>query len=115
MSYVNKEKQAAASKRYYLKNIKKMKERATLFRDQSRLRNKQFVNEYKRSHPCVDCGEGNYIVLQFDHTDGDKEKEVSIAVNAGWSIDHLTKEISKCDIRCANCHIKRHHKIRTDK
>lgn len=74
-------------------------------------RNKQFIWDYLKVHPCVDCGETNPIVLEFDHKDGCKKiNHVSRMVNENNSISKILEEINKCDVRCANC-----HKIRTAK
>ena len=65
---------------------------------------RDFVTQYLSSHPCVDCGESNIIVLEFDHTRGKKIEPVSVMVVRGHSIKNIAKEIEKCDVRCANCH-----------
>lgn len=63
-----------------------------------------FVNDYKRQHPCVDCGNPDFRVLTFDHTSLDKEKAVSTAIQCGWSKERILSEIRKCEVRCSNCH-----------
>lgn len=66
------------------------------------------VLEYLRAHPCVDCGEKDPIVLEFDHRDGtEKVESVTQLVtnNCGWQ--KIEDEIAKCDVRCANCHRRR--------
>lgn len=66
------------------------------------------VAEYMRSNPCIDCGETDPIVLQFDHRDSNtKEHNVSDLVGNGNSWKMIQKEIDKCDVRCANCHARR--------
>lgn len=61
--------------------------------------------EYLREHPCIKCGESDVAVLQFHHTK-DKEREVSSMISDCWAWEKILKEIEKCDILCANCHIK---------
>lgn len=68
-------------------------------------RNYEFVFQYLSDHSCIDCGETNPIVLQFDHN-RDKKIEVSRMIH-GHSLEEIQKEIEKCDIRCANCHLKK--------
>jgi protein-arginine kinase activator protein McsA len=63
-----------------------------------------FVYKYLQEHPCVDCGEDNPIVLEFDHVKGKKRKSVSLLVCDGLSIAGIVEEIEKCEVRCANCH-----------
>lgn len=68
-------------------------------------RNKLFVLDYLRSHPCVDCGESDPVVLSFDHQ-RDKVKALSHMVENS-SIETLLAEIAKCQVRCMNCHAKK--------
>ncbi len=67
-----------------------------------------FVFEYKKTHPCVDCGEDDPIVLEFDHLI-QKNKEFNIAdgCHGGFSLKKIINEINKCDVVCANCHKRR--------
>ncbi len=65
---------------------------------------KRLVTQYKKIHPCVDCNNSDFRVLEFDHLPGNK-KSMDIAVMVcSRSIDSVMKEIAKCDILCANCH-----------
>jgi len=67
--------------------------------------NRDFVGDYLRRHPCIDCGETDLIVLEFDHVRGDKLDSVShLAFSVGASVKRIMEEIEKCDVRCANCH-----------
>lgn len=86
-------------------------ERAERKRERDRLlkngyvkKNRDWVNDYLKNNPCVDCGEDDWIVLEFDHVRGEKEMEVSLALYRGWSLEKIKKEIEKCEVRCANCH-----------
>ncbi len=69
-----------------------------------RARNRQIVSAYLESHPCVDCGEVDPIVLEFDHVHGDKHGNLSEMVSSGFSQRRISDEIEKCEVRCANCH-----------
>lgn len=80
-------------------------DRKQYIRDNSAKRteeNRSWVYEYLLEHPCIDCGESDPIVLEFDHA-GDKEINVSTATR-WWKLDRLKSEVAKCDVRCANCH-----------
>lgn len=69
-----------------------------------RTRNKQFLWNYLKLHPCIDCGEHDPIVLEFDHVQEGKLNSVSNLANNGTSLNKLEAEINKCEVRCANCH-----------
>lgn len=53
---------------------------------------------------CVDCGNTDIRVLEFDHT-GNKTMGVGTLVRGGWSLQRIKDEISNCEIRCKNCHV----------
>jgi len=86
------------------------KDRAKLYEAQKRHRIKVrgLLLEYLSTKKCIDCGENNPIVLDFDHTCVIKKfKPISIMLSGHYSWDSVLKEIEKCEIRCANCHRKK--------
>lgn len=60
---------------------------------------------YFAEHPCVDCGETDPVVLQFDHVRGKKLFNISCELGR-HSWEKTMAEIAKCDVRCANCHVR---------
>ena len=83
-------------KRYYLDNAEKYKSQRKWARE--------FIARVKSLSQCVDCGESDARVLDFDHVHGKKVGNVSDMANGSYSIDAIKKEIRKCEVRCANCH-----------
>jgi hypothetical protein len=64
-----------------------------------------YLIDYFRSHTCVDCGEGDPVVLEFDHL-GDKLFDIGQALPyRNWP--SILREIEKCVVVCANCHRRR--------
>lgn len=68
-------------------------------------------------HGCVDCGENDHRLLEFDHVKGIKKRGrirptegVGSLVRAGYKWETIEKEIQKCKIRCRNCHHLKTHK-----
>lgn len=74
----------------------------------NRLRNKEYINNYKASHGCAICGDKRFYVLDFHHQDDNKEHCISLMLD--YSLDSIKKEIDKCTILCANCHREEHYK-----
>lgn len=69
---------------------------------------KEWVVGYLSAHPCVDCGANDIRVLEFDHVDRTtKSANVSFLITAGYSLETVKREIRKCQVRCANCHLIR--------
>ena len=63
------------------------------------------ILDFLREHPCVDCGERDPLVLEFDHL---RDKDFDIARGyVDCSLEKLLAEISKCEVVCANCHRRR--------
>jgi hypothetical protein len=73
-------------------------------------RNKKYkvISDYLASHPCVDCGNSDVRVLQFDHVKGKKLGTISNIIRVKHAMSALLEEIAKCETRCANCHLIRH-------
>ena len=69
--------------------------------------NRARVLEYLWNHSCVDCGESDPIILEFDHVTGKKRESISLAVSRGWGWASIEAEIAKCEVRCANCHARK--------
>ena len=64
---------------------------------------REFVHQYLSEHPCMECGESNPIVLEFDHLE-DKDYNISHMISQGFTIERIQQEISRCQVLCANCH-----------
>jgi hypothetical protein len=72
---------------------------------------KQKLAQIKESSGCVDCGINNHIILDFDHLH-DKKYNISRMIHDGFSWAAIKKEISKCEVVCANCHrIRTHNRL----
>lgn len=75
-----------------------------------RKRTKIKLVEYKGGC-CEKCGYDKSIsALQFHHLDP-KEKDFQIG-GKSYSFENLKKEVDKCMLVCANCHIEIHEQIR---
>ena len=109
MSYKNKKDQARAAAKHYRENKKKIIARSAARNKKQRKKNKEFVGRVKRMFSCVDCGESNPVVLDFDHVCGVKKRAIADMVGNYYSIETIKKEIRKCQIRCSNCHRKKTH------
>ena len=92
------------SKRYYKENHDKHR---VAVRERNKIlkaRNREYVANYLSTHPCVDCGNPDLRVLEFDHVSGDKIDGVGRLMSSGMSINVIQTEIDKCEVRCRNCH-----------
>lgn len=64
-----------------------------------------------RSGPCVDCGtELPWKCMELDHVFGVKKFSLSGSALRRASIREIVTEISKCELRCPNCHRLRHYR-----
>ncbi len=91
-------------RRTYLNRSEAKEERYRAQDREAAARNVRLVYEYVVAHPCVDCGESDPVVLEFDHVVGEKRYNVADLVRSGRNWQYICKEIEKCEVRCANCH-----------
>ena len=95
----------AYGREHYLKHKQRYIDQARARTERVRLERTRYLIEYYKDHQCVDCGEGDPLVLEFDHL-GDKEFEVGTGLAArNW--ESILAEIAKCEVVCSNCHRRR--------
>jgi len=84
---------SVASKQYYSKN--KDKHKKTIKRNKKKYTEKtrKWVYQYYLDNHCVDCGEDNPIVLEFDHIKGSKINSISRMISNNFSLSNIKKEI----------------------
>ena len=95
---------AAYGRVYYRNHKRKINEHRLLNRRRYRNRNRVRITEYLSTRSCVDCGEKDPRVLEFDHVRGKKDENISNLVREGCAWQRIVSEIAKCEVRCANCH-----------
>jgi hypothetical protein len=62
---------------HYQRNKADYIEKAIKANSERRIRNRKLLWDYLSTHPCVDCGIANPLVLEFDHVRGNKAGEIS--------------------------------------
>lgn len=91
-------------KNYYLANMASHKER--VYARKRDLREVLRAKLYElKSKPCVDCLKSFHPeAMEYDHCSGEKLENISKLIQdvAAWT--KIEKEISKCELVCANCH-----------
>lgn len=90
---------------HYKNNRQSYIDKAKRNRIKSMKRNVLFLKNFCKENPCVDCGECDFIVLHFDHVRGKKYKNISQMTSG--SLRALKNELKKCEVRCANCHMRK--------
>lgn len=68
-------------------------------------RNRTWIGNYLLNNPCIDCGNSDLRVLDFDHRPGTiKVNDVTILARNCYPLSIVIAEVEKCDVRCRNCH-----------
>jgi hypothetical protein len=97
MCAYGREHYAANRQRYIVLEAKRKRARAE--------KRMLYLLAYFELHPCVDCGETDPLVLEFDHV-RDKFFDIGAGLpDRNWQT--ILKEIAKCEVVCANCHRRR--------
>lgn len=94
--------------RIYASNWTETQKEAARVRRQKMVRASQlFICEYLQTQSCVDCGEDDIELLDFDHLDPiTKHKDICRLVREA-SLRRIKEEITKCEVVCCSCHRKR--------
>lgn len=95
---------SALTKVYYEANRTKLRSQISSRNKILRRENQYRLLEHLQKHPCVDCGETDPVVLDFDHVRGTKVRDLCRMAAWGTSAEKLAEEMNKCEVRCANCH-----------
>ena len=71
---------------------------------------RKWLEEYKATLKCYDCGEDDPICLSFHHLDPDKKTAAiyQLMHDKECTLEQLEAEIAKCIVLCFNCHLKYH-------
>ena len=92
------------NREYYLNKAKK---RNKVVRDMMQ----EYVASYLQKNPCIDCGETDLLVLEFDHRErSEKRYNISHIIKNNMTEKQLFNEIKKCEVRCSNCHRRKTEK-----
>lgn len=95
-------------KNHYNKNRQYYLDKANTRNSELRLETHSYLLDFLSKNFCIDCGESDVRVLEFDHKgEIPKFKAVSSLVKGRYSLEKIKEEINKCEIRCANCHRKK--------
>jgi len=93
---------AASSRKHYQNNKEKVKLKSKIRNAKMLILAKKIIVSYLKAG-CIDCGEKDPVVLDFDHFK-DKKYNIANLMKRSGSLLVLEDEIKKCEVRCANCH-----------
>ena len=96
-----------SSKEHYTQNKEDYVRRANARVYSHRETNRLNLIQYLLKEKCIDCGETDILVLEFDHTENNKSANVSHLALIGKPWGLVEQEIRKCDVVCSNCHARR--------
>lgn len=86
------------NKQYYINN-------ARVNRKKRKNKLRTIIRNIKSVSKCKICGQEHIATLDFHHRDETyKQFSLSTSLIYRYSEQQILKEISKCDILCANCH-----------
>jgi hypothetical protein len=96
---------SAYHREHYEANRQRYIDQARERKQALRIERTSYLLSFFSTNPCVDCGEADPVVLEFDHL-GSKSFNIGQALSyRSWQ--SILDEIEKCEVVCANCHRRR--------
>ena len=90
--------QAESNKTHYQNNKQVYLERALTRNARVNTENKRRLYAYLSSHPCVDCGQTDVRILEFDHVQGNKSANITRMLNG---LPGLPSKLKSLNVRYA--------------
>ncbi len=110
MPYADLDQRREAQRRYQAAHYEKNKQ---YYKDKAREKQREIAAEIRRrkeANPCTDCGKFYpYYVMEFDHLPGSEKVVHPARLYQYGSFSKMERELSKCELVCANCHRERTH------
>lgn len=69
---------------------------------------KEEINNLKKTKKCIKCGESRFYLLDFHHIDSETKVDTVARLSTHSSTQAVYEEIDKCICLCANCHREFH-------
>ncbi len=92
-------------KKHYAANRQRYIDQAQIQKQKLMLERTMYLIEFFETNVCVDCGEKDPVVLEFDHL---RDKSFAIGPQLSRrSWQSILDEMEKCEVVCANCHRRR--------
>ena len=96
----------AYGREHYLANRQRYIDQSAAVKHRLRAERTRLLLALFETNPCVDCGERDPVVLEFDHVRETKAFDIGTKLlTQPWAA--ILAEIEKCDVVCANCHRRR--------
>ncbi len=80
------------SKQHYLKNKKDYILRSKINKKKYIEITNNYILNYLKSNPCVDCGESDPVVLEFDHVKDQKNLQLVLEDTGAFQLRDLNKK-----------------------
>lgn len=96
---------AAYQREHYLANRSELIRKGRSRKKVELQRRVSLLLDYLEQHPCVDCGESDPLVLEFDHLVGKAFTVADGMKSQSWAA--ILAELEKCEVVCVNCHRRR--------
>lgn len=90
-------------KKHYLENKETYIVKALKWNRKQRTILREYLYSVLAKSSCIDCGEEDIVVLDFDHLNN-KRFSISLMFRHRHSLKAVKDEVEKCVVRCANCH-----------